>query len=291
MNARGYRRPFVVADAFNADRLSVLGPLHNLSIFGKVVPEPDIPNLEAAIAAAKAHDPDLIIGFGGGSAMDIAKLVSILVSGKQSLNEIIGLEKITGRTIALAQISTTAGTGSEMGTRALVTDPATHNKFAVQSRFMLADIAIVDPDMAATVPSRITAETGIDAMAHCVEAFTNLKAHPLIDAYALQGIQLVGRYLSKAVANGSDKEARAGLCANKEIRKSLLPTLGAPPSTSRARTDPWPTRAPRRRLVRPPGCPVPRGPSAPGASARSNRVPVRDRARRWCARPCRPPAR
>ena len=211
VNAGGYQRPFVVADAFNADRLSVLGPLHNLSIFGKVVPEPDTPNLEAAVTAAKAHDPDLIIGFGGGSAMDIAKLVAVLVSGKQSLTEIVGPEKVTGRTIALAQIPTTAGTGSEMGTRALVTDPATHNKLAVQSRFMLADIAIVDPDMTTTVPSRITAETGVDAMAHCVEAFTSLKAHPLIDAYALQGIQLVGRYLSRAVANGSDKEARAGL--------------------------------------------------------------------------------
>lgn len=211
IKASGYLRPFVVADAFNADRVAVLGALEGLGLFGTVVPEPDTDNLDAAIAAARAHDPDLIIGFGGGSAMDLAKLVAVLVPGQQVLSDIVGPEKVTGRTIALAQIPTTAGTGSEMGTRALVTDPATQNKLAVQSRFMLADLAIIDPDMTATVPSRITAETGVDAMAHCVEAFTNLKAHPIIDAYALQGIQLVGRYLRRAVADGSDHEARAGL--------------------------------------------------------------------------------
>jgi len=77
-----------------------------------------------------------------------------------------------------------------------VTDPATRNKIAVQSRFMLADLAVVDPELMRSVLSQITAETGVDAMAHCVEAFTNIKAHPIIDHYALEGARLVGRYLS-----------------------------------------------------------------------------------------------
>jgi alcohol dehydrogenase class IV len=93
----------------------------------------------------------------------------------------------------------------------LVTDPATQNKAAVQSRHMLADIAIVDPDLTLTVPPAVTAATGVDAMAHCVEAFTSKKAHPLIDLYALEGIRLVGRFLKRAMADGNDKEARAGL--------------------------------------------------------------------------------
>jgi alcohol dehydrogenase class IV len=76
---------------------------------------------------------------------------------------------------------------------------------------MLADIAIVDPDLTLTVPPAVTAATGVDAMAHCVEAFTSKKAHPLIDLYALEGIRLVGRFLKRAVADGADKEARAGL--------------------------------------------------------------------------------
>ena len=106
---------------------------------------------------------------------------------------------------------TTSGTGSEAGTRALVTDPATQNKLAVQSRHMLADLAVVDPDLTLTVPPAVTAATGVDALAHCVEAYTSRKAHPLIDLYALEGIRLVGRFLARAVRNGGDREARAGL--------------------------------------------------------------------------------
>ena len=106
---------------------------------------------------------------------------------------------------------TTSGTGSEAGTRALVTDPATQNKLAVQSKHMLADLAVVDPDLTMTVPPAVTAATGVDAMAHCAEAFTSRKAHPTIDLYALEGIRLVGRFLPRAVADGSDREARAGL--------------------------------------------------------------------------------
>jgi alcohol dehydrogenase class IV len=109
------------------------------------------------------------------------------------------------------QIPTTSGTGSEAGTRALVTDPVSQNKQAVQSRFMLADIAIVDPDLTMTVPKEVTAATGVDALAHCVEAYTSRKAHPTIDLYALEGARLVGRYLARAVADGGDREARAGL--------------------------------------------------------------------------------
>ncbi len=209
--AKGYQRPFIVAGSSAAARIGMLGLPGEIGVFGTVAPEPDIPNFEAALAAARAHQPDLIVGFGGGSAMDVAKLVAALLDGGQSLEEVVGPEKVAGRRVGLAQVPTTAGTGSEVGTRALLTDPASRNKWAVQSRFMLADIAIVDPEMTATVPARITAETGVDAMAHCVEAFTNIKAHPIIDGYALEGIRLVGRYLRRAVENGADHEARAGM--------------------------------------------------------------------------------
>jgi alcohol dehydrogenase class IV len=176
-----------------------------------VKPEPDLPNLEMVLTVAESLKPDLVIGFGGGSAMDLAKLVAVLPGSGQTLHEVVGPEKVKGRRAALVQVPTTAGTGSEGGTRSLVTDPATQNKLAVQSRHMLADLAIVDPDLTMTVPPAVTAATGVDAMAHCAEAFTSKKAHPVIDLYALEGIRLVGRYLPRAVANGSDREARAGL--------------------------------------------------------------------------------
>ncbi|MFT3973366.1 MAG: iron-containing alcohol dehydrogenase [Amaricoccus sp.] len=208
--AAGASRPFVVADKVNAARLDVLG-LRDPALFGDVQPEPDLPNLEAAVAAAKAAGADAVIGFGGGSAMDLAKLVAVLVSSDLRLPDISGPNRAPARRVVLAQIPTTAGTGSEVGTRALVTDPATRNKIATESVHMLADIAIIDPGLTVSVPAFVTAATGVDAMAHCVEAFTSKRSHPIIDAYALQGIELVGRYLARAVADGTDIEARAGL--------------------------------------------------------------------------------
>lgn len=206
----GASRPFVVADKVNAARLDILG-LKDASLFGDVKPEPDLPNLEAAVAAAKAAEADAVIGFGGGSAMDLAKLVAVLVGTDQHLPEISGPNRAPARRVALAQIPTTAGTGSEVGTRALITDPETMNKVATESVHMLADIAIVDPALTVSVPAFVTAATGVDAMAHCVEAFTSKRAHPIIDDYALRGIELVGRYLRRAVEDGSDIEARSGL--------------------------------------------------------------------------------
>ena len=204
-------RIFVVADAFNAARVDLLGLKGAVSVFGEVKPEPDIPNLERALAAANDAQPDLVIGFGGGSAMDLAKLVAVLPGTGQTIHDVVGPEKVAGRRVRLIQVPTTSGTGSEAGTRALVTDPATQNKLAVQSRYMLADIAVIDPDLTATVPAAVTASTGVDALAHCVEAYTSRKAHPLIDLYAIEGARLVGRFLPRAIRDGSDKEARAGL--------------------------------------------------------------------------------
>lgn len=211
-SARGARRILVVADAFNAGRVDRLNLPGEVAVFGEVRPEPDVPNLEAAVAMAEALRPDLVVGFGGGSAMDLAKLVSVLPGSGQTLAEIVGPEKVRAKGSLLAQVPTTAGTGSEAGTRALVTDPATQNKLAVQSVHCQADIAIIDPELTLTLPPAVTAATGVDAMAHCVEAFTSKKAHPLIDMYALEGVRLVGRFLARAIRDGSDIEARAGLC-------------------------------------------------------------------------------
>ena len=211
MTERGYRRPLVVADAFNAGRVALLDLPGEVSVFGDVRPEPDVPNLDRALALAEAARPDCVIGFGGGSAMDLAKLVAVLPGSGQRLADVVGPERVAGRRVGLVQVPTTAGTGSEAGTRALVTDPEARAKLAVQSRHMLADLAVIDPDLAMTVPPAVTAATGVDAMAHCVEAYTSRKSHPAIDLYALEGARLVGRYLPRAVADGSDREARAGL--------------------------------------------------------------------------------
>ncbi len=191
-----------------ADRLGLKG---RVAVFDAIPGEPDIATFEAALAAARAASPDLVIGLGGGSVMDVAKLVAAMWNGSQSLADVAGPNRVAGRTTRLVQIATTAGTGSEAGIRALITDPGKGNKIAVESPHLIADLAVLDPTLTFSVPPAVTAATGIDAMAHCVEAFTNRNAHPVIDGYARMGIDLVGRYLARAVQNGSDTEAREGM--------------------------------------------------------------------------------
>jgi alcohol dehydrogenase class IV len=209
--AAPYRRVFVVAMPPTAGFVSRIPLSGRVEVFADLPPEPDLPAVDAALAAARAFRPDLVIGLGGGSVMDVAKLVAVLWDGDRTVADVVGVDKVDGRPSALAQVPTTSGTGSEAGTRALVTNPETSAKMAVESRHMLADIAVLDPELTYSVPSAVTAATGIDALAHCVEAFTNLKAHPLIDDYATRGIALVGSYLARAVADGGDTEARAGM--------------------------------------------------------------------------------
>ncbi|HQZ11746.1 MAG TPA: iron-containing alcohol dehydrogenase [Devosia sp.] len=209
--ASSYRRIFVVAMAPTVGFVERIGLAGEVATYTDIPPEPDLPAVEAVLAAARAFRPDLVVGLGGGSVMDVAKLVAVLWDGDQSVLDVVGVDKVSGRTAALAQVPTTSGTGSEAGIRALVTNPETLAKLAIESRHMLADIAILDPELTYSVPPAVTAATGVDALAHCVEAFTNIKAHPLIDGYASMGIELAGRYLARAVTDGRDTEARAGM--------------------------------------------------------------------------------
>lgn len=207
----GCRRILVVADAFNAARVGVLGLTGAVTVYGKITAEPTTADLDAVTAAALECGAEAVVGFGGGSAMDLAKLAAVLPGSGQTLAEVVGAELVMAKRALLVQVPTTAGTGSEAGTRALVTDPDTFAKLAVQSEHMLADLAAIDPDLTLSMPAAITAATGVDALTHCVEAFTNKKAHPTIDQYALEGIRLVGRWLPRAIADGNDRDARAGM--------------------------------------------------------------------------------
>ncbi|GAK71892.1 putative iron-containing alcohol dehydrogenase [Agrobacterium rubi TR3 = NBRC 13261] len=190
------------------DRLRLPG---KVALFDAIPGEPEIATLDAALAAARAAKPDLVIGVGGGSVMDVAKLVAALWHGEQTLADVAGPNKVAGRRTLLAQIATTAGTGSEAGIRSLITDPVRGNKIAVESPYLIADLAVLDPELTYSVPPAVTAATGIDAMAHCVEAFTSKRSHPMIDGFARMGFHLVGKYLGRAVRDGSDREAREGL--------------------------------------------------------------------------------
>lgn len=209
--AGGYSRVLVIASRTTGALAASLGLKGQVTVHDGVPGEPKDTDLDAAIAAARAARPDLVVGLGGGSVMDVAKLVAVLWDSDQELADVAGPNRAARKCSALAQVATTAGTGSEGGIRALVTATGTGMKVAVESPLMAADIAVLDPALTMTMPPALTAATGVDALAHCVEAFTNIRAHPLIDGYARMGIALAGRYLGRAVADGADAEARAGM--------------------------------------------------------------------------------
>lgn len=209
--AAGLARTLVIVSGQTAQMVPLLRLTGAVEIARPTPPEPDETALDDALALARAFRPDLVIGLGGGSVMDVAKLVAVLWDSEQTLADVVGPNKVARKGSALVQIATTAGTGSEAGIRALITNTATRAKMAVESPLMLADLAVLDPTLTFSVPAAVTAATGVDAMAHCVEAFTNIRAHDLIDGYARLGIGLVGRYLRRAVADGQDAEARTGM--------------------------------------------------------------------------------
>lgn len=209
--AEGLSRPLVIASRQTAQYSERLGLLGEVLVVDNVQPEPDLPALDRVLVAARNHRPDLVVGLGGGSVLDVAKLVAALWKSDQTLSDVAGPNRVAGRDTYLFQVATTAGTGSEAGIRALVTDPATKSKIAVESPHLIADLAVLDPELTYSVPAAVTAATGVDAMAHCVEAFTSVRSHDLIDGYARMGFNLVGQYLKRAVLDGCDREARAGM--------------------------------------------------------------------------------
>jgi alcohol dehydrogenase class IV len=173
--------------------------------------EPTTPELEAALRHARDFAADGVIGLGGGSAMDVAKLVAALFDGDQAFTDIVGTDQLQPRRLPLACIPTTAGTGSEVTPIAIVEDVEAQLKLGVVSRHLVPDFAYLDPELTRTMPRSVTAATGLDALTHCIESYANKFAHPVVDSWALEGIRLVGAYLERACADGGDLEARAGM--------------------------------------------------------------------------------
>ncbi|GAB3277019.1 iron-containing alcohol dehydrogenase [Larkinella harenae] len=176
----------------------------NISILG----EPTFDDVDRLLAEAREFGADSITGIGGGSVMDVAKLVAAQLHNTQAIAEVLVDGFIQRRTVYLACIPTTSGTGSEVSPNAIFVNSNGH-KVGVISPELVPDAAYLDPALTTTVPPAVTAATGIDALVHCLEAYTNTYAHPMIDLIALEGIRLIGTYLYRAYLNGSDEEARA----------------------------------------------------------------------------------
>jgi len=173
--------------------------------------EPSIADFEAAVAHARACAADAVIGVGGGSVMDLAKLVAALADGAQTVAEVAGVDKLRGRALWLACVPTTAGTGSEVSPIAILLDESDLLKKGVVSPHLVPDAAFVDPLLTVTMPPSVTASTGLDALTHCIEAYANRFAHPLVDSIALEGVRLIAKSLLTAVTDGQDVAARTDM--------------------------------------------------------------------------------
>jgi alcohol dehydrogenase class IV len=214
----GGTRAFVVGDP-NLETLGVTGKvLASLAaqgietrLFTAVEPEPSVGSVEQAAAAAREFACDVLVGIGGGSALDTAKAAAVLTRNAGALEEYLGIGLVKQRGVPSILMPTTSGTGAEMTPNSLFYLPAVREKRAVVSPHTIPDVAIIDPLLTLTVPPAVTAATGMDALSHAVEAYTSVNASPMTDLYTLEAIRLIGMHLRTAVANGSDVAARDGM--------------------------------------------------------------------------------
>jgi len=180
-------------------------------VFDQVREDPPEATVLAAVALAHSANVDGVIAVGGGSSMDVAKVVAVLLRGEQTLPDIYGVGKVTGGRLPLVLVPTTAGTGSEVTPVAIITTGET-TKAGVSSPVLLPDIAVLDASLTLGLPPTVTAMTGVDAMVHAIEAYTSRhKKNPLSDNLALQALHLLSRNIRTAVHEGGNRQARESM--------------------------------------------------------------------------------
>lgn len=173
--------------------------------------EPGFADFFRVLEKAREHQPELVLGIGGGSVLDVAKLIAAQWNNTQALEEIIGINLLSGRTTKLGCMPTTAGTGSEVSPNTILVDEKERLKKGIISPYLVPDLVYIDPELALSIPKAVTAATGIDAFTHCLEAYVNRHAYPMIDAYALEGMRLILHSLEAAVLDPANLMARSDL--------------------------------------------------------------------------------
>src|SRR5439155_18892052 len=230
----GAKRVFIVTDRI----LAKAGPLDRVraplvqsaltvEVFDGGEPEPSMRAADACIAQARRFRPDALVGLGGGSNMDLAKITATILAHGGMPREYVGDDQIPGPIMPLICIPTTAGTGSEVSAAAVLTDQENKLKVGVLSNYLRPTVAIVDPLLTLSCPPKLTADSGIDALTHAIEAFTAVDnetfplpagersvyqgRHALGDCLAEKAIALIGANLRNAVKHGDDLAAREGM--------------------------------------------------------------------------------
>lgn len=219
----GVTRPLVVTDrgvaaqAFLGEVVEALGRAHPLApaVFDGVAGNPVESQVVAGVEAFREHGADGIVGIGGGAALDVAKAVALLATHPGALfdyeDERPGARPITSDLPYLVAVPTTAGTGSEVGRSAVISDDATHVKRIIYAPELLAKVVFADPELTVGLPPTVTAATGMDALTHNIEAYLATGYHPLCDGIALEGLRIGAANLARAVTSPGDLDARGAM--------------------------------------------------------------------------------
>lgn len=213
-----------------------------VEVFGDGEPEPSMRAAEQAIALAGKFQPDVVVGLGGGSNMDLAKITAAVQIHGGRPRDYVGDDRIPGPIAPLICIPTTAGTGSEVSAATVLTDTDNHIKVGILSNYLRPLVALVDPLLTVSCPVKVTADSGIDALTHAIEAYTAVDnetfplpegersvyqgRHPLGDVLAEKAISLIGNNLRRAVADGKDLEARDGMALGASLAGMAFSNVG-----------------------------------------------------------------
>ncbi|MDO5116302.1 MAG: iron-containing alcohol dehydrogenase [Synergistaceae bacterium] len=214
----GVKKVLVVTDKFLFDSGILNGALKSLEeagieyrVYSDVHPNPLLSNVLACYEIMKELGGEGVIGFGGGSSIDCAKSTALLMTNPLPLHQYVGKDIVPNNTVPIFTIPTTAGTGSEVTSGSIILFDDTGKKGGILSKRLIATCAIVDPELLLTLPPSLTAATGMDALSHAIEAFTNINASLQSDMWCKQAISLIGKNLRRAFFKGDDIDARRGM--------------------------------------------------------------------------------
>lgn len=177
-------------------------------VFTEVEREPDVKTIGIATVQAKAFGADIVVGIGGGSALDAAKAVAVMVNNPGEITQYAGLNKLPNAGIPIVCVPTTAGTGSEVTIWTVISEKVNNRKFGIGGKYLAPTLALCDPELTWTLPGPMTAATGIDALTHALESFVNKATQPISEALSRESMRLIARSLREAVAQGDNMKAR-----------------------------------------------------------------------------------
>ena len=208
-NGKSVKRCGYLDELINQLQLSAV----DYAVFDEITPNPTTDNIMAAAAAAKEAECDFVIGFGGGSPMDSAKLIALAATNPGNIWEYCqkgsgGRKQPAYPPLPVVCISTTAGTGSEADNSGMVTNPETKEKLGIGFQSLFPAISVVDPELMVSVPPRLTAYQGLDTFFHLAEGYLSKKANPFNEMFSITGIEKIGSFLPRAIKDGRDIEAR-----------------------------------------------------------------------------------